>query len=331
MTRRLASNLVAISAAQIIFIVGLTAGQRANEQAEALKGFSDRAKSYLDLQKNAESGLQTASTSSLSLPNKKDSVKFVAMGDNGTGDRGQYEVAAQMVTQHGRFPFDMVIMLGDNMYGSQQPRDFVTKFETPYKPLLDAGVKFYAALGNHDNQTNRFYKPWNMNGERYYSYSKKNAKFFVLDSDYMDPKQLQWIENELKSSRDDWKIAYFHHPLYSSGGRHGSEVDLRVILEPLFTRYGVNVVYSGHDHIYERLKPQKGIYYFVSGSAGQLRSGDLKKSDATAAGYDQDMSFMMNEIDGDDLYFQVITRAGKAVDSGTLRRQPKPANTSELR
>ena len=264
------------------------------------------------------------------LPNRKDSLKFVAIGDNGTGGKPQYEVAAQMNAWRAKFPFDMVIMLGDNMYGSQRPRDFVDKFENPYKLLLDAGVKFYAALGNHDNQTNRFYKPWNMNGERYYAYAKKNAKFFVLDSDYMDPKQLQWIEGELKSARDDWKIVYFHHPLYSSGGRHGSEVDLRVTLEPLFVKYGVNVIYSGHDHIYERIKPQKGIYYFVSGAGGQLRSGDLKKSALTAAGYDQDQTFMLNEVAGDELFFQVITRQGKTIDAGVLARQRKPKPTDTL-
>ena len=261
------------------------------------------------------------------VPNRKDSLKFVAIGDNGTGDKPQYDVAAQMNAWRGKFPFDMVIMLGDNMYGSQRPRDFIDKFENPYKPLLDAGVKFYAALGNHDNQTNRFYKPWNMNGERYYSYSKKNAKFFVLDSDYMDPKQMQWIDNELKTARDDWKIVYFHHPLYSSGGRHGSEVDLRVTLEPLFVKYGVNVVYSGHDHIYERIKPQKGIYYFVAGAGGQLRSGDLKTSALTAAGYDQDQTFMLNEVAGDELFFQVVTRQGKTIDAGVLPRQAKPKPT----
>src|SRR5207248_4884650 len=138
----------------------------------------------------------------------------------------------------------------------------------------------------------------------------------VLDSDYMDPKQLQRIDTELKSARDDWKIVYFHHPLYSSGGRHGSEVDLRVTLEPLFVKYGVNVVYSGHDHIYDRLKPQKGIYYFISGAAGQLRQGDLHRSAMTEAGFDQDQSFMLNEIDGDDLSFQTISRTGKNVDTG---------------
>jgi 3',5'-cyclic AMP phosphodiesterase CpdA len=273
----------------------------------------------------ASAGTGTAQTGQApGVPNRKDSLKFAAIGDMGTGDKPQYEVAAQMNGWHGKFGFDMVIMLGDNLYGSQRPRDFVDKFENPYKPLLDAGVKFYAALGNHDNQTNRFYKPWNMNGERYYAFSKKNVKFFVLDSDYMDPKQLQWIDSELKSARDDWKIVYFHHPLYSSGGRHGSEVDLRVTLEPLFVKYGVNVVYSGHDHIYERIKPQKGIYYFVAGSSGQLRGGDLKKSAITETGYDQDQVFMLNEIDKDELFFQAITRSGKTIDAGVITRQPKP-------
>jgi predicted MPP superfamily phosphohydrolase len=262
------------------------------------------------------------------LPNKQDSLKFLAMGDNGTGDQAQFEVAVQMNKWHAKFPFDMVIMLGDNMYGSQEPRDFIQKFEQPYKPLLDAGVKFYASLGNHDLSTNAKYKNYNMDGNKYYTYTKKNVRFFALDSNYMDPKQVQWLDQQLKDSKSDWKICYFHHPLYSDGGRHGSEVDLRVILEPLFIKYGVNVVYSGHDHVYERLKPQKGIYYFVSGAAGQLRKGDLQKSAMTAAGYDQDQSFMLNEIDGDDLFFQAISRAGKTVDSGTIHRQPPPVTTS---
>jgi 3',5'-cyclic AMP phosphodiesterase CpdA len=262
------------------------------------------------------------------VPNRKNSLKFAAIGDNGTGDKAQYELAAQMTASHNTVPFDTVIMLGDNLYGSQKPRDFVDKFERPYKPLLDAGVRFYAALGNHDSQSNRFYRPWNMNGERYYAFSKKNVKFFALDSDYVDPKQLQWVDNELKGARDDWKIVYFHHPLYSSGGRHGSEVDLRVTLEPLFVKYGVNVVYSGHDHIYERIKPQKGIYYFVAGSGGQLRGGDLTKTALTAAGYDRDQTFMLNEVAGDELFFQVITRTGATVDAGVITRQPKPKPTA---
>jgi len=90
-----------------------------------------------------------------------------------------------------------VIMLGDNIYGSKSPSELQKKFEIPYKPLLDAGVQFYAALGNHDDTNERFYKFFNMNGQQYYSFKKGNVQFFVLDSNYMDPKQLAWLEKEL--------------------------------------------------------------------------------------------------------------------------------------
>jgi predicted MPP superfamily phosphohydrolase len=254
------------------------------------------------------------------LANSPGSVKFAVIGDNGTGERPEYEVAQQMAASHARFAFDTVIMLGDNMYGSQKPQDFVDKFEQPYKALLDAGVRFYASLGNHDDQTNRFYKFYNMGGERYYTYVKGNVRFFVLDSDLLDSKQLAWIEAALKDSSDEWKICYFHHPLYSDGRTHGSQVDVRVVLEPLFVKYGVNVVFSGHDHVYERIKPQKGIYYFVSGAGGQLRKGDVRRSALTAAAFDQDQSFMLVEIAGRDLQFRAISRTGQTVDSGTIKR-----------
>ena len=166
--------------------------------------------------------------------------------------------------------------------------DFVTKFETPYKALLDAGVKFYAALGNHDEQSNRFYKPWNMNGERYYTYNEGARPLLrARHRLHGSASSSSGSSSELRSSNDDWKIVYFHHPLYSSAGRHGSEIDLRLVLEPLFVKYGVNVVFSGHDHIYERIKPQKGIYYFVVGSAGQAAQGRPAAIGLTAAGFDR--------------------------------------------
>ena len=95
-----------------------------------------------------------ASQQSAPLPNKAGSLKFAAIGDNGTGERAQYEVAQQMATARATFPYDLVIMLGDNMYGGQKPADFVNKFEKPYAALLDAGVKFRASLGNHDRPEN---------------------------------------------------------------------------------------------------------------------------------------------------------------------------------
>ena len=258
------------------------------------------------------------------LPNRPDSLKLAVIGDNGTGEQPEYDIAARMVEAHTTFPFDLVLMLGDNMYGSQQPADFVKKFEQPYERLLKGGVRFYASLGNHDQQSNRFYAPFNMDGQRYYTYARKNVRFFVLDSNFLDPPQVAWLESALKAATEDWKICYFHHPLYSDGGRHGSEVDLRVRLEPLLVKYGVNVVLSGHDHIYERLTPQKGIVYFVSGAAGQLRKGNVKRSAMTAAAFDQDQSFMLIEIAGPDLFFEAVSRAGAMVDSGVIHKGATP-------
>jgi predicted MPP superfamily phosphohydrolase len=260
----------------------------------------------------------------LTLPNTQGSLKFAVIGDNGTGDGPEYEIGRQMAEVHRRFVFDQVIMLGDNLYGSQKPQDFVKKFEEPYRPLLEAGVRFYATLGNHDDPApQESYQPFNMGGQRYYTYVKRNVRFFVLDSNALDAKQVAWIEGALRESHDEWKVCYFHHPLYSDGRRHGSSVDLRVVLEPLFVKYGVNVVFSGHDHVYERIKPQKGIAYFVSGTGGQLRKGDVKRSEMTAAAFDQDQSFMLVEVVGADMFFQTISRTGTTVDSGVIHRESK--------
>ena len=255
------------------------------------------------------------------LPLKSGSVRFAAIGDMGTGESPQNDVAQRMMKVRETFPFDTVIMLGDNIYGGSSPSDFERKFAVPYKPLLDAGVKFYASLGNHDNTNERFYKPFNMNGESYYTYKKGNVRFFALDSNYMDPKQLAWLETQLKGAGNgDWKICYFHHPLYSSARYHGPSKDLRQLLEPLFVNYGVDVAFYGHDHVYERIHPQQGIYYFMEGASGQLRAGDLSRSPITDKGFDSDRTFMLVEVAGDEMYFQTISRTGDTVDSGVIKK-----------
>jgi 3',5'-cyclic AMP phosphodiesterase CpdA len=258
---------------------------------------------------------------SFKFPLKSNSVRFAAIGDMGTGESPQYAVAQRMVAVRQEFPFEFVIMLGDNLYGGSGPKDYEKKFELPYKPLLDAGVKFYASLGNHDNPNERFYKLFSMNESNYYTFKRGNVRFFVLDSNYMDAKQFDWLEKELKGAgNSDWKICYFHHPLYSSGKTHGSSTELRQLIEPLFIKYGVDAVFSGHDHVYERVIPQKGIYYFTEGSSGQLRNGDLARTSMTSKGFDTDRTFMLIEIAGDEMYFETLSRAGDAVDSGMIKK-----------
>ena len=273
----------------------------------------------------ATSLAQAPAQPAVALPNEQGSFKFMVLGDFGTGDREQYELGAQMASLHNRFKFDTAVLVGDNLYGSERPQDFEKKFERPYKPLLDAGVKFYASLGNHDSREQRYYKLFNMDGKLYYSFNPKpDVRFFALESTYPVPEQIEWLEKELSSSGSKWKIVFFHHPLYSSGDRHGSDVRLRAVLEPLFLKYDVSLVLTGHDHFYERVKPQKGIAYFVVGSGGKLREGNIDRdSGITARGFDTDLVFLACEIAGDQLYFNAISRSGQTVDSGVwTRRQP---------
>jgi hypothetical protein len=259
----------------------------------------------------------------LTLPNKEDALKFGVMGDFGTGKREQYDLGEQMGRVHSQFPFQLMITVGDNLYGGQRPGDFVKKFEAPYKSLLSAGVKFYASLGNHDSRQQSAYALFNMDGRTYYTFKapKQDVRFFALESSYLDPTQLQWLERELQNSREDWKIPYFHHPLYSSGDRHGSDLSKRKALEPLFLKYGVSVVFAGHDHVYERVMPQQGITHFVVGSSGQLRKGNIDKGTGfTAYANATEQAFLVAEISGDQLFFNAVSKSGKVIDAGVVER-----------
>jgi hypothetical protein len=260
----------------------------------------------------------------MSLPLKEGSVRFGIIGDTGTGSSKQQQVADLMVQYRAVFPFDFVLMMGDNLYGSETPADYRKKFQDVYQRLLDNKVKFYATLGNHDQPNERFYENFNMNGKEYYRFTKGNVAFYSLNSNYMDKAQLKWLEDELAKDTSEWKICFFHHPPYSSGGKHGSDTSLRKVVEPLFVKYGVNVVLAGHEHFYERIKPQKGIYYFISGAGGKLREGNVKDNSLlTDKSFDNDMSFMLAEVVKNQLYFQVISRTGETVDSGILVNQRK--------
>ncbi len=269
--------------------------------------------------------LKTAAAKSapvkLTLPAKEGSVRFAVIGDTGSGTDKQRDVGNMMAQYRAAFPFEFVLMMGDNLYGGEAPQDFEKKFSEPYKALLDNKVKFYASLGNHDQPIQVNYANFNMDGKEYYRFKKGNVAFYALNSNYMDKKQVQWLESELSKDTSDWKVCFFHHPPYSSAKSHGSDSQLREVVEPIFIKYGVNVVLTGHDHVYERMKPQKGIYYFVSGAGGKLRAGDVKDtSPLTEKSYDLDLHFMLFEVSGDQMYFQAISRTGDTIDSGVIAR-----------
>ncbi|MEW6730402.1 MAG: metallophosphoesterase [Acidobacteriota bacterium] len=255
------------------------------------------------------------------------SLRFAIIGDWGNGNNDQFATAQQMYTTFQANPFDFVLTVGDNIYPDGSGHLLQSYFEQPYAPLLRAGVKFYAALGNHDvihgRQDQCQYPLFNMNQRCYYSLSQGNGlvEIFILDSTDLDRTQLGWLEGALRASKARWKLALFHHPLYSSGRYHGSDLSLRQQLEPLFIQYGVHMVFSGHDHIYERTHPQQGIIYFVTGAAGMTRQGDTdRESELTAAYFDTDNHFMFIEIDARQISYSAISETGKIVDQGKLIR-----------
>jgi len=273
----------------------------------------------------------TPAPGALALPRKSGSIRLAVIGDSGRGDAAQHEVARQLAAWREQFPFDLVLMLGDNIYDSHTAADYRSKFEEPYRALLDAGVTFQAAIGNHDDSNQIFYDKFNMGGQRYYSFrrferslqgalARGGARFWALDSRTLDPDQLDWLLKGLKGSGSRWKIVFFHHPLYTSGRYAASGSSLRRALEPILVAGDADVVLSGHEHFYERTHPQRGIVYFISGAAGSLRPGDINRTELTARGFDTDYSFMLMELTGDELYFQSISRAGATVDAGVLTK-----------
>ena len=275
-----------------------------------------------------ELSLSGPDSGTLHLPSNLTSVKFAVIGDSGRGTPPQHEVAAQMVRFRESFPYQFVLMLGDNIYeGPATADDYRRKFEEPYRGLLDAGVEL-------DDPRQIAYQPFNMNGERYYTFAPPvdvvtkiatRVEFFAIDSSNLDGQQLRWLDQRLGASTAEWKIVFLHHPLYTSGRYTRSSRAHRWALEPMFVRHGVDAVFSGHEHIYQRAALQHGIQYFISGAAGSLRLGDGSVASYIAKTYDNDYHFMLIEIDGDDMHFQAINRTGETIDAGTLYQDENDA------
>lgn len=267
----------------------------------------------------------------LALPSRPDSVKFAVIGDSGRGWKPQHDVAQQMAAYRQQFPFDFVIMAGDNIYeGPATLDDYRVKFEEPYAALLAEGVRFYAVLGNHDDPEQRHYAQFHMGGHRYYTFTPPanllaglvtDVRVFALDSTNLDDAQQAWLAEQLSRSHARWKVVVMHHPLYTSG-RYGLAARMfRWQLESTLVDNGADVVFSGHEHIYQRSRLQRGIQYFITGGAGSLRRGDGRTTSAIARSFDTDFHFMLVEIADDAMYFQAITRAGVTVDAGVLRQE----------
>jgi hypothetical protein len=205
------------------------------------------------------------------------SIRVLAFGDFGTGSTAQKETAAQMLAYHRKSPFDFGVTLGDNFYslGMASPQDprWKTWWEEMYAPL---GIKFYAALGNHDwgfadsPAAEILYsdksQSWKMPAP-YYTFTAGAVQFFALDTNDLSEAQLTWLREQLDKSRARWKIVYGHHPVYSDG-EHGDDARLIKKLLPILESKA-DIYLVGHDHIIEHLKPSDSrLHFFIAGGGG---------------------------------------------------------------
>jgi Calcineurin-like phosphoesterase len=256
-------------------------------------------------------------------PNVADDLllRFAATADGGAGDRNQRRVGQAMADWHGRYPYDLVLMAGDNIYNSGEMSRIKVAFEEPYAALLKRGVKFRAALGNHDIRTDHGdrqveYPPFNMGG-RYYTFSQQNCQFFALETNVdVDWKaQLAWLERELTASQAAVKIVYGHHPVYASG-HYGTDQAMVARLAPLFKKYGVQLYINGHEHHYERTQPIDGTTYLITGHGGaSLRP--VGKSTFTEFAISRH-GFSLVEVNRKSIVIQGIDLDGVVFDRGEV-------------
>lgn len=202
---------------------------------------------------------------------------FIVLGDS----RSNAEAHRRVIERVDQEVPDFILGTGDMVDEGARQDQWQTFFDVERELLADN--VYFPAVGNHDRQgrgrtadTYRSFFSVPDNGgdsERYYAFSYANARFLVLDSNahsFSLTGQTAWLERELMSARQDERVRHvfvvMHHPPFSVS-LHGGQRDLRERWTPLFEKYGVTAVFSGHDHAYQRAE-KNGLRYFVSGGAG---------------------------------------------------------------
>jgi predicted phosphodiesterase len=271
--------------------------------------------------------LREATLQTNKLPSQP--FRMAIWGDSGVGGSGQKQLAAQIEKSRP----DVMLHTGDLIYPRGAWRHYDPYFFSIYKNTL-MRVPFYGSLGNHDVMTQdgqpflaNFVLPRNgpagLTPERSYSFDYANVHVAVVDSNQrsavLRDKVVPWLEQDLKRSRAIWKFVVFHHPPFSSGG-HGDSSRTQKTLVPVLSRLGVDVVFNGHDHVYERFKPQGGVVYIVTGAGGAERYPRKQNRDITAFFDNNHWSFTQLDMQGRSLRGRQITKEGKILDTWSLSK-----------
>jgi acid phosphatase type 7 len=250
------------------------------------------------------------------------SFNFAVVGDSGSGGKGQLAVAKLL----GRLGPDLILHTGDVVYPAGEERHYDRRFFAPYRHLIKT-VPIFPVLGNHDVRKGNgaaflenFRPPLDSprSTKRYYSFDWGGAHFVALDSElyYGDKggspeEQKAFLEEDLAATRKRWKIAFLHRSPYGSS-RHGGDEKVRQDLEPIFARHKVDLVFSGHDHVYERTVPIRGATYVVSGGGGRrlYRAGKSKRTAFSKSAHHA----VLVRVDGGHLLLEAVEAGGTVID-----------------
>jgi 3',5'-cyclic AMP phosphodiesterase CpdA len=258
-------------------------------------------------------------------------VSFAVLGDNGSGRRNAMAVAGRMALTYRDSPYGLVLLAGDVCYYGHMDDRHEAVFTRPYRHLIDAGVSWELAVGNHDVEGGNRGAADEVAAElahfgkdrSYYAARHGPVEVFVVDSGMAlaggdaAVEQLAWLATALGASGAPWKVALMHHPTYSSG-RHGSSMRLRRAVEPILAEGGVALAFAGHDHHYERTTPQRGVVHVVSGGGCKLT---LTGRGAFTAVAESALHFVHVVVRGQRLDARAIAPDGRVIDRFTLRHR----------
>ena len=289
-------------------------------------------------------------------PRRGKPFRFAAFGDSGMGNNAQAALAEQIV----RSKPDLVIHVGDLVYPAGERSDYLTNFFQPNADLIRF-APFMPVLGNHDcfaENGKAFFDtfdlprnaPDGIDPERCYWFDYGDARFVALDSDREDNVKgavltvakmktviAPWMRDVLTNCDAKWKFVYFHHPFYT-GATHPAEggAYMKEAYIDIIENCGVDVVFVGHNHLYERTAPirgdkivedGRGVVYITTGAGGAERYPEKLPSPSYITVYhDEQLSFTRVDLSADRLELAQINQAGQALDHYVLEKQPLPVS-----
>jgi 3',5'-cyclic AMP phosphodiesterase CpdA len=256
-------------------------------------------------------------------PGGEPALRVAVAGDVGYANDRARRTAQAMVKAAGTDPYDVLLLLGDNVYPSGDPARLPATVFEPFKPVLDTGARLLAILGNHDvmdANADAHVAALGMPG-RWWATQVGDVTFVGLDStDPFNAGQAAWLERTLAGATTTWKIVALHHPPYSAGYQ-GSSIDARQQFAPVFERYGVQLVLSGHEHDYQRSYPINGVTYVVTGAAADTRRSGEDDFTAASASWHH---FVDLGVFADHILLRAVNQSGRVLDKHIIPADPLP-------